>query len=202
MSRMNWSKGLVLATAGVGVVLVGFGSSSAQAASLTYDFAVNVGSGELVGKQYNGFLTFDDANITGVGAERINPSQGLAVSFNFLGRNYAKSNDLGFPDYPIIDFFNGSLQGLSFLVLDNALNPNLRQFAIGSSTRGSDAGGTYFIYGTSDFSVMNGEGSVSYKQRNTVPVPTPALLPGLIGLGMAAFRKRNQDQSMSTDQVL
>ncbi|MBD2325825.1 PTPA-CTERM sorting domain-containing protein [Alkalinema sp. FACHB-956] len=34
------------------------------------------------------------------------------------------------------------------------------------------------------------------------PIPTPALLPGLVGLGVAAFRKkRNSEEPQLTDEI-
>ncbi|HIK56703.1 MAG TPA: PTPA-CTERM sorting domain-containing protein, partial [Synechococcales cyanobacterium M55_K2018_004] len=36
-------------------------------------------------------------------------------------------------------------------------------------------------------------GSATPGNGNGVPIPTPALLPGLIGMGAAALRKRNQE---------
>lgn len=38
--------------------------------------------------------------------------------------------------------------------------------------------------------------SLKVTEKSTVPVPTPALLPGLIGMGVAAFRKHKQETEL------
>lgn len=37
--------------------------------------------------------------------------------------------------------------------------------------------------------------SLYYRQGGTTPIPTPALLPGLIGMGVAALRKKKQEET-------
>ncbi|QYO63326.1 PTPA-CTERM sorting domain-containing protein [Leptolyngbya sp. 7M] len=34
---------------------------------------------------------------------------------------------------------------------------------------------------------------------NITPIPTPALLPGLIGMGLAALRKKNQEERVEQE---
>jgi hypothetical protein len=35
--------------------------------------------------------------------------------------------------------------------------------------------------------------------NSAAPIPTPALLPGLIGMGVAALRKRGQEEGESAE---
>ncbi|NJL47101.1 MAG: PTPA-CTERM sorting domain-containing protein [Leptolyngbyaceae cyanobacterium SM2_5_2] len=42
-------------------------------------------------------------------------------------------------------------------------------------------------------------GLYHFDDDDTEPIPTPALLPGLLGLGVAALRQRNGKVEESTD---
>jgi hypothetical protein len=66
---------------------------------------------------------------------------------------------------------------------------------------GSPGDGFLGIVGNAPFSTVvfdtAGGGSESYQADNlsfsTTPIPTPALLPGLVGMGLAAWRKRKAE---------
>jgi hypothetical protein len=41
--------------------------------------------------------------------------------------------------------------------------------------------------------------SVDNVVGNITPIPTPALLPGLIGMGIATLRKKNQEEAVEQE---
>ncbi len=113
--------GLSCATAGSAIA-----DSSAQAATLTNYFQVDVTLGEQAGKSFYGNFSYDDAALTDPskeiidnnnGNQLINPTNGfLSLYFDFLGQQFTLKNDTGFPDYPQLNFKNGAFQGLDFAV--------------------------------------------------------------------------------------
>ncbi|MCH2248005.1 MAG: PEP-CTERM sorting domain-containing protein, partial [Crocosphaera sp.] len=50
-------------------------ASAVNAASITYDFEVNIDSGVLDGQSYTGFLTFDDSGVKGIDEEFLSITQ-------------------------------------------------------------------------------------------------------------------------------
>ena len=59
----------------------------------------------------------------------------------------------------------------------------------------------YFTWNNQGNSVNSTWATVEITDFNsdTTPIPTPALLPGLIGMGVAALRKREQEQTEATE---
>lgn len=98
---------------------------------------------------------------------------------------------------------------IQFLSFGTSTNPVIQLFrdnaSVGSFTSaqllGSTGSGNYFNFNENavmsrfDRVVISGTGvtvdNVAYR------VPTPALLPGLVGMGVAALRKRQQEESES-----
>jgi len=108
----------------------------AHAFGVTYNFTVQITSdayeaqGLLNGMTEQGSLTYDDANLTGIGSEYVSGAQGnLILQFNFLNKVYTERNDLNYGnnsylyDYPAAFFTNGTLLGLDFLVVPSQLQP-------------------------------------------------------------------------------
>jgi hypothetical protein len=58
----------------------------------------------------------------------------------------------------------------------------------------SSASGYFYNYGTGAYLNAISKQPLIFSGSPATPVPTPALLPGLVGLGMAALRKRKQNQ--------
>lgn len=91
-------------------------------------------------------------------------------------------------------FLWNSTEGMQSLaqVLIAAGVTNLTGWGLANATAVSADGYTVVGYGTNP----NGQGEAWIADlRNTTAVPTPALLPGLIGMGLAAWRQRRQESS-------
>lgn len=80
---------------------------SVKAALVTYQVDVNIDSGLLLGNNYTGILTYDDASLTGIGNESV-----LISYFDFLfdGITYTQNDDL----FANVDFLDGQLLGLNY----------------------------------------------------------------------------------------
>jgi len=173
-------------------------AETAEAAVLNYDFSVNVNSGSLSGQTFLGSFTVDDSKLTGVGTERLNPSNnGLSVSLNFNGTSLTSASDTGYPNFPFVEFDNGSLVGLNWLpsigstpvagIADSVISE-------GGVFTGT-GGGNQFAY---DLSAVGGsgtgEGTVTY---TALPVPAPSSTVGLMTLGvLGVWRKVRKSQDI------
>jgi len=173
----------------------------AQAFSMTYDFTVNITAGTYSGKSYAGSFKYDNANLTGSGLEFVSPTVGnLGIQFSFLNKSYTQLQDRDASlDFPRAYFQDGTLLGLSFLVVPPTSSPGF--FIVPKNVPNLAAG---FYVGNTD--AYNGTlvGSVSYKPRSgsgscsgssCQPVPEPSEIAGtvvaigLLGLGLK-LRKR------------
>ncbi|MDX2242154.1 MAG: PTPA-CTERM sorting domain-containing protein [Leptolyngbyaceae cyanobacterium bins.302] len=201
----------VFMSAIVGVALTAaavLSGSAAQAAIITNHFRVDVTMGLLEGQSFFGHFTYNDAALSDPAIQIIDPSNGnqiinqsnglIDLSFNFLNNTYTQASDSGFPDYPTINFAGGSLQSLDYIV-ESLLNPGpIRSFVIAFDPL---FGGPVFNgFDGSPFNPnSNGllAGPVTYDIQ---PIPTPALLPGLIGLSVGVLRKRRSaTQAVTVD---
>ena len=175
-------------------------ASSAQASTITNNLRVDITSGALANQSFFGSFTYNDAALTDPsiqitnpdGNQIINPTNGLLnLSFNFLGTTYSQNSDSGFPDYPQLNFQAGLFKGLDYLVESVANPATIAAFGTGYI---QSSGLTFFQ--TFDGSPFNSatnvldEGTVTYGVQ---AVPAPALLPGLIGLGVGVLRKRRAE---------
>lgn len=138
-----------------------------NAASIIYDFEVNIDSGSLVGETYSGFFEFDDFGLTGTGQEFL-PVSG--ISFNFLGVNYTETD--GFPE---AIFFDGDFLGLNFET--DVEFSFLEGFF--------DLGEAFFTYDLPGEGA--GAGNIAYSLRQETPtsVPEPTAVFSLLALGVA-----------------
>lgn len=96
--------------------------------------------------------------------------------------------------------FNGSLP--DFITFDGA-SPDYN-FTLTSFTRLDPALDVFDIKGffgdgTKGRGTLSAQGGLSYSATLATVVPTPALLPGLIGMGVAALRKRNKAEASETE---
>lgn len=196
---------------------LGIAAGSAQALIITNNFRVDVTSGLFANQSFFGNFTYDDAALTDPSLELIEPfdpdnpnddyqiinvSNGLIdVSFNFLGNTYTEASDLDFigtdfdsptlAAFPRLLFKNGSLLGLELVVSNNPdLNPVIIPEPIIAFGILYENGAPFFGALAIPGGPRVSEGTVTY---GVEPIPTPALLPGLIGMGIATFRKRKRE---------
>lgn len=94
-------------------------TSLAHAATITYDFTVNVNQGALAGKTFNGTFSYDDATLKGTGVEELGVAEGLTVCMNYLGRNYSETDDTSYPAFPKLVFEDGKIKQLDFWIQPN-----------------------------------------------------------------------------------
>lgn len=78
----------------------------ANAASVIYDFEVNLDSGFLNGETFTGFFEFDDGGLTGSGDELLTVSD---LSFSFNGDDFTEADGT-----PEVLFVDGIFFGLEF----------------------------------------------------------------------------------------
>lgn len=94
-------------------------TSLANAATITYDFTLNVNQGSLAGKTFNGTFSYDDATLKGTGVEELGVAEGLTVCMNYLGRNYSETDDTSYPAFPKLVFEDGKVKQLDFWIQPN-----------------------------------------------------------------------------------
>ena len=174
---------LAFVTAGVVVSFTAIEANPVKpvlAATVTYDFTVDVTSGSLAGTQGFGFFSYDDSTLTGSGLETLGVNEDLTISFNFSGKVYNEADDVGFPYFPFVQFQDNSFLGLSFF-------RQKPEFAFRIGTSSSDPkvyGGNEFRYGARPD--IDGEGIVNYSPR---PVPEPSAIFGLLLGGCLLLKK-------------
>ena len=211
---------LSIAIASAACVAIGSAltASSAQAAIITNNFRVDVTSGPLIDQAFFGSFTYDDTALSDpniltdpdVDLPIITPSNGLLnITFNFLGKTYNQTNDADYlsdpnnPPYPRLYFDNGSLLVMEFFVSEDPSfsNPTdipseIYQF---NFSYDPNLGGAFFRSRTRAASELDQSGmSLGTVTYGIQAVPTPTLLPGLIGLGIGVLRKR---QAEAKEQV-
>ncbi|WP_445633265.1 PEP-CTERM sorting domain-containing protein [Nostoc sp. DSM 114161] len=161
-----------------------------QAALVNYGFTVNATSGDNPG-QYFGSFQYDDSTLTGIGQETIGVSNGLSISFDYLGTQYTEASDFDYPVSPVASFTNGNLLGLSYLVED--------RFFIGNDPGNPNTGGTkFYSILSADLLSTTEVGTVTYTQ--STPVPEPMTVGGIaIASAMALGMKRKKKVSGMTN---
>lgn len=177
---------LTVATAGAALSFVAIEADPVQAATITYDFDVNVTSGPLDNNIYEGSFSYDDSTLTGTGLETVGVAEELSVSFEFLGVTYTEANDNNFLfNFPIVEFKDGSLVGLQYIVNDT---PNNSIFALFGDNPDNLGGDRFQYVDVNSFEVS--EGSVTYSLRGSVPVPEPDIAAELVVLGFGWLLKK------------
>lgn len=194
-----------IAIAGVACVAIGsaVAPNTAQAAIITNNFRVDVTTGSLANQSFFGNFSYDDDSLANTATQIIDPNNGnqlinptnglLSLAFNFLGITYTEKSDSGYSQFPQLNFKDGLFQGLDYVVEASpsvVLPGSISLFGTGYDTA---SGGTFFVAyegDPNDLSTPFSEGTVVYSAQ---AVPTPALLPGLIGLGLSVWRKRKAE---------
>ncbi|MCL6433985.1 MAG: PTPA-CTERM sorting domain-containing protein [Leptolyngbyaceae cyanobacterium HOT.MB2.61] len=172
---------LSVAATGAACIALGIASfevSPAQAAILTAPFTVEVpvGTGTETG---TGTVTFDSDFVSAIGLDVVNPVEGLlSLNLNLLGNTFTESSSAAFPILPALFFNDGAIAGLLF---DFELAPGTQALLVPFTNQ--------------VFTSAGGIGSVTFGEPTAIP--TPALLPGLVGLGMsiATLRKRQAEKA-------
>jgi hypothetical protein len=146
-----------------------------HAALIDQSFTVNNPDDALSGSPFQGSFRYDNAALTGVGDEDLSLD---SFTFAFLGQNFSDATA------GTVLFADGTFLGLS----------------LSAGTPGADAIAFSFIPGFSDtsdasfsYDLRGSTGEVGFADltyRNPATIPTPALLPGLMGLGLGVWRKR------------
>ncbi len=87
-----------------------------DSSTTTYDFTVNVNTGSLAGKSFNGSFSYDASTLKKVGKEELTVADGLTVCMNFLGRTYNATDDNNYPNFPKLLFEDGKIKRLDFWI--------------------------------------------------------------------------------------
>lgn len=120
---------LAIATAGSALFFVAIEVKAVQSSTVEYNFFVNVNSGVLINNDYRGYFRYDDSTLIGSGFESVGANQGLKLNLEFLGKRYSdldQFQDKNIPltlNLPRLDFFDGSLLGLIYFVIDGQVDP-------------------------------------------------------------------------------
>jgi len=120
---------LAIATAGSALSFAAIEVKAVQSSTVEYNFFVNVNSGVLINNDYRGYFRYDDSTLIGSGFESVGANQGLKLNLEFLGKRYSDLNqfqDKNIPltlNLPRLYFFDGSLLGLIYFVIDGQVDP-------------------------------------------------------------------------------
>lgn len=181
------------------------GGSTAMAATISGTIKVNVSKGDFAGV-YTGDFAYDDTRLTKVGTESMNISGGngdlpglLSLNFRFLDFadgltpvTYTASDDLNFPDAPVLAFENGIPTQFAF------------QVAPGNDggVWGGNNGFMFLDPATFHFVLRNGaiggDGSVTLEINESPPTPVPehssplVSLLAFLGLGGVHLWRKSQ----------
>jgi hypothetical protein len=184
----NLIKNSPIATPNVDLSLTVIEPKLTQVTTVTYDFIVTVTSGCLSGKQFEGFFSYNNSLITGIGSEEVSVKEGLSLSFEFLDVIYTEANDFDSPLYPRVLFEAGKLAGLDFEAFNNGISYQIiRDFGNRSS---------FFSYLLKEGETTKaGSGSVTYflRQSSTLPAQSPNTIEELNVLRLNEFLRENTD---------
>ena len=104
--KFNVLSSLALATAVFGVTAIE--ATSVSAATINYNFTVDVDGGSLAGQTFTGSFSFDDAGITGTGEETVDFT---SFSFDFQGEEFDENDNIFGEGVVLID---GSFAAIGF----------------------------------------------------------------------------------------
>lgn len=157
---------------------------ASQAADITQSFNINIDSGPLIGESYSGSYSYDDFGLTGVGEEFADLT---AFLFTFVTSDSSTSSVYDLADAQFLgpataDFLDGTFTGIT---LDIDANGAPFSFASGVFNFEETLDDASFLY-----DIAGGSGAGDFQLSSTTPIPTPALLPSLIGMGIAEFRRK------------
>ncbi|QZZ23128.1 PTPA-CTERM sorting domain-containing protein [Leptothermofonsia sichuanensis E412] len=176
-----------LSVAAVGAACIALGSTSlkpspAQAAILSAPLSINVDLGSGPVSSTAGSVTFDDSFLTGAGLEFLTTGSGLQnLSLTLLGNTYTAASDpRPATFFPRLVFNGGTLLGLNF---------QFQELTTGTLVQLDDLTQQVFTATSGPIG--------TYAIGTPTVIPTPALLPGLVGLGIsvATLRKRQTEKA-------
>ncbi|GET40259.1 PEP-CTERM sorting domain-containing protein [Microseira wollei] len=206
---------LALATAGTVLSLAVMETASVQAATITYDFTVNLTNGDFKGNSYTGFFSYNDSEPSGV-SELLYPYFAPSdFSFEFLGKTYTESDlrysvrSIMVPPLSYLTFTNprvvtdnrpyfvpgGELDQVKFLVTD------YNSAGIGSYIINLYENKKFFFWFFDQFpqnTISQGGGTWKYKLREQLPstsVPEPGTVFGLSMLGFGWLLRKKKASS-------
>jgi hypothetical protein len=194
---------LAVATAGAALSLVVSEATPTQAATITYDFTVNVTGGSLSGNQYSGFFSYDDTSTSDASRRWLPYFNVTQFNFEFANQTYTQ-NDLRVDCRNIQACYPLQITGGEFVTQPSGLpvltprGGNLDRIQFGnvsfmgfpSSTSQplfqffADATSSFFAYELPGDQGPNlGSGDVTYGLR-AEPVPEPNTV---FGIGVLSF---------------
>ena len=209
---------LAFATVGAVLGLAVMETPSVQAATITYDFTVNITSGSSSGNQYSGYFSYDESAPSGFTRFNFIPYFLVSdFSFDFLGKTYTE-NDLqynnsrvvAYPPFSYLRFTNPRpiVNNPAYFLPGGELDQVKFYLTDVSSIFG---GGSYFInfYPNSSFSFQffdrnpyyttsAGSGTWNYTLREEAPstsVPESGTVFGLSMLGMGWLLRKKKVSS-------
>jgi PEP-CTERM motif len=203
---------LAFTTAAAALSLAGLEAYPAQAAIITYDFTVDITSGPLLGNQYNGFFSYDDASPSGAGNLLIPYFDVTEFNFDFPqrtntpsqlfidGRVFPFSFPLRFTGGTIVTDPSGrivliprggELQSFGF----STFNPFRPPFPGFFTLIGSPSSLSFFyqlLFNPGEPFSGTGSGTVSLRTTPPTAVPEPSTIVGLsmLGLGWLLRKKK------------
>lgn len=172
-----------IAVSATALSLAAIDANPAQAATITYDFEVNLTSGRDAGSMGEGFFSYDDSILTGIGLETVGVNDVLSVQLELLGITYTKADTNNFGGFggPVVRFEDGNLLGLFWRFQGSVTAPQV----INNNYYVEEACCTRF----------NNEGEVTYTLRSTsIPESGTILSLSIFGLGFLLSKKLGQMQ--------
>lgn len=174
-----------LAIASVSTILgsLTLGAVPVHAAQLSVDFSVEIISGDLlVGETFSGRLVYEDALLTGIGTELIDPASGLlSLDFTYVGSDlitpvtYTEADDDLSAGFPLATFQEGEPAGLDFSV---SITPDL-VFQFREEPLGSD---DFALFTDNLATFETNVGVIAFAEPTAVPEPT--VLLGFVGMAI------------------
>lgn len=176
----SWSLGFQFTTKkAVNVTSLGFYDDFQNGLTQTHDVGIFDNIGNLLvqgtvkpGDPLDGFFRYTSVQSTALKAG------GTFFIAAVTGSESYTFNPTGFSVNPNIAFVSSAFRFSNTLVFPGTI-PGSLPTGVNSSTQNSDSNLGYF--------------GPNFQAEEVVAVPTPALLPGLIGLGLGAWRKRKAE---------
>ena len=176
----------------------GLVAASPLVALTEVDITATIIDGPLNGTMVNGTISYNEMLLTGSGDETLAPvgsgvgteDADFAISLMFLGETMTEENDVGFPDFPIFQFFDGSLVFIDYIV-DGSTAPSGLDF----EGEGIDE----FVLLDDLFFDINSNAFQVSVATTFEPIPLPAGAPLLLGgLGAFAFASLRKNRRASS----
>lgn len=183
-----------------------------------FDYA-GVGSSN-VGDAFTADYTYDSDNITIRDefssenysyVDRVAPLLSLVIKSEKFSHTFTFVPGMGSGGVGWYQFQSSPLYGEQFYeenyvtasdVLGSIFNSFYAQVYSSRDSEGSSSGSFAFsiAYDSIANAPLRGSGSNNVTFSETTPIPTPAMLPGLVGMAVALMRNRNADQAQSDSE--